>query len=54
MSRNDHASETQSSFQKSKNQTINSIANVNEFDELKNMIYERQFQFIVTSLEKRK
>ena len=54
MSRNDHASEIQSFFQKSKNQTIDSIANVNEFDKLKNIINERQFQFTIASFEKRK
>ena len=54
MSRNDLANETQSSFQKSKNQMIDSIANVNEFDKLKNIINERQSQFTIASLEKRK
>ena len=54
MLRNDHANETQSSFQNLKNQTIDSIANVNEFDELKNTINERQSKLIVASLEKRK
>ena len=33
---------------------MNSIANVDEFNKLKNIINERQFQFTIASFEKRK